>query len=282
MTAFKAPRTEIEWSRRAIINVVDVLAVHAESLTLIGAHAVLLRTMDLDVPQMPTGDGDLGVTPGLVGDLPSIETLLADAGYKHRTTARPGLWGREPYDEADGTRSFREKIDLLAPHGLSGTASRSRRSVPALQQAHGKLAVGNALGLELAAFNRSLVTITDFADQRLSAEIHVAEIPALILAKGSKIGERLREPRKGSVRDKDLGDLWRLMAVADPGDAARVIEEFVNDPEVGAAVRQSVEWTADVLRDPVSVERAKLAFDTFIDPAEVDRVFERWSDSLSS
>lgn len=281
MTAYKEPRTEIEWSRRAIINVVEVLQVHAESLTLIGAHAVLLRTMGLDVPRMPTGDGDLGVTPGLVSDLPSIETLLADAGYEHRTTARPGLWGRERYDEPDGKQSFREKIDLLAPHGLSGTASRSKRGVPALQPAHGKLAVGNALGLELAAFNRSLVTITDFADPRLTADLHVAEIPALILAKGSKIGERLREPRKGPVRDKDLGDLWRLMAVTDPAETARVIEEFVDHAEVGADVRQSVEWTAEVLRDPVSAERAKLAFDTFVDPAAIDQLFGLWRDALA-
>ncbi|MDF1489129.1 hypothetical protein [Tessaracoccus caeni] len=73
MTEYKAPRTEIEWSRRAIINVVTILAAHVESLTLVGAHAVLLRTVDLDVPSMPTGDGDLGVTPGLVGDVPSVE-----------------------------------------------------------------------------------------------------------------------------------------------------------------------------------------------------------------
>lgn len=282
MTDFKEPRTEIEWSRRAIINVVEVLRAHAESLTLVGAHAVLLRTMNLDVPRMPTGDGDLGVTPGLVGDLPSIEALLADAGYEHRTTARPGLWGRTAYDEVDGTRSYREKIDLLAPHGLSGTASRNKRGVPALQPAHGKLAVGNALGLELAAFNRSLVTITDFADPRLTADLHVAEIPALILAKGSKIGERLREPRKGPVRDKDLGDLWRLMAVTDPAETARVIEEFVDHAEVGVDVRQSVEWTAEVLRDPVSAERAKLVFDTFVDPAEIDRIFSAWRDVLGT
>ncbi|GAB7004932.1 hypothetical protein JCM18899A_24050 [Nocardioides sp. AN3] len=281
MTDFGEPRTEIEWSRRAIINVVEVLQVHAESLTLVGAHAVLLRTMDLDVPRMPTGDGDLGVTPGLVGDVPSIEALLADAGYEHRTTARPGLWGRTPYEEADGTLSFREKVDLLAPHGLSGTASRSKRGVPALQPVHGKLAVGNALGLELAAFNRSLVTISDFADPRLTAEIYVAEIPALILAKGSKIGERLREPRKGPVRDKDLGDLWRLMAVAHPSETFRVIEEFIDHPEVGVDVRQSVEWTAEVLRDLVSVERAKLSFDTFVDPAEIERAFSAWRDALA-
>ena len=241
MTDVKEPRTEIEWSRRAIINVVEVLQVHAESLTLVGAHAVLLRTMDLDVPQMPAGDGDLGVTPGLVGNVPSIEELLEASGYEHRTMARPGLWGRTAYDEVDGTRSYREKIDLLAPHGLSGTASRSKRGVPALQPAHGKLAVGNVVGLELAAFNRSLVTITDFADSRRAAEIHVAEIPALILAKGSKIGERLQQPRQGPVRDKDLGDLWRLMALSDPAETARVIEEFV-DP--AAIHRLFVLWRA--------------------------------------
>lgn len=281
MTEFKEPRTEIEWSRRAIINVVEVLAAHAESLTLVGAHAVLLRTMDLDVPRMPTSDGDLGVTPGLVRALPSIETLLEDAGYEHRTTARPGLWGRGPYDEPDGTGSYREKIDLLAPHALSGTPIRSKRGVPALQGAHGKLAVGNVLGLELAAFNRSPMTITDLADARLSAEIFVAEIPALILAKGSKVGERLREPRKGPVRDKDLGDLWRLMAVADPAATSRVIEKFMDHGDVGADVRQSVEWTAGVLRDPVSIERAKLAFDTFVDPAEIERAFDLWAHALA-
>lgn len=280
MTNLKVPRSEMEWSRRAIINVVDVLAVHAESLTLVGAHAVLLRMMDLDVPLMPTGDGDLGVTPGLVGDLPSIESLLAGAGYEHRTTARPGLWGREPFNEADGTRSFREKIDLLAPHGLSGTASRSKRGVPTLQPAHGKLAVGNAVGLELAAFNRSRMTITDFADPRLSVEVHVAGIPALILAKGSKVGERRREVRKGAVRDKDLGDLWRLMAVADPGRTVRVIAEFLDHSDVGADVRQNVEWTASVVRDPLSREQTKSTFDTFVDPAEIDLAFDLWRDVL--
>lgn len=74
------------------------------------------------------------MTPGLVGDLPRIEALLVDAGYEHRTTARPGLWGREPYDERDGTRSFREQIDLsLRTHfpALPAEASaESRRCNP--------------------------------------------------------------------------------------------------------------------------------------------------------
>lgn len=70
------------------------------------------------------------------------------------------------------------------------------------------------------------------------------------------------------------------MAVADPGDTARVIAKFLDHSEVGADVRQSVEWTAAVLRDPLSRERAKSTFDTFVDPAEIDRVFALWRDVL--
>ncbi len=147
MTNYVEPRSESEWSRRAITNVAGVLAAHVQSLTLIGAHAVLLRTADLDAPIAPTSDGDLGVTPGLVGDAPSIEALLVEAGYEHRTTARPGLWGRGPYQDRLGNATFQEKIDLLAPHGLSGTTSRSKRSVPALQsrpaRVEGKCLIGD-------------------------------------------------------------------------------------------------------------------------------------------
>lgn len=275
------PSSEVEWSRRAIINVVEVLTAHADSLTLIGAHAVLLRTADLDVPMAPTGDGDLGVTPGLVGDNPSIDTLLRDAGYEHRTTARPGLWGRTPYVDRLGEQQFREKIDLLAPHGLSGTTSRTKRGAPALR-AHGKLAVGNALGLELVAFNRSRMRIVDFADPHLLTEIHVAEVPALVLAKGAKVGERSLNQRKGQVRDKDIGDLWRLMAVADPGQTSTLVAEYADHPAVGANVRQAAEWTHNVISDLVSRERAKRSFEGFVDPAEIDRTFDLWREAFTS
>ena len=277
---YAEPSGEVGWSRRAIINVIEVLAAHAESLTLIGAHAVLLRTAELEAPMAPTGDGDLGITPGLVSDAPSIETLLADAGYEHRTTARPGLWGRLPYLDRLGNQQYREKIDLLAPHGLSGTTSRSKRGVPALREHHGKLAVGNALGLELAAFNRSRMTILDLADERLTADINIAEIPALLLAKGAKVGERLANPRKGAVRDKDIGDLWRLMAVADPEHTARVVGEFADHADVGADVRQSAQWARAVIADPVSRERAKRSFEGVVNPVEIDRIFDDWRDVL--
>ena len=52
------------------------------------------------------------------------------------------------------------------------------------------------------------------------------------------------------MRDKDIGDLWRLMAVAGAGETARVIKKYVNHPEIGPDLRQSIEWTAAVLHDP--------------------------------
>lgn len=277
----REPRGDAEWSRRAVINVVEVLAAHASSLTLIGGHAVLLRTAGLDVPLAPTGDGDLGVTPGLVGDVPSIEELLTAAGYEHRTTARPGLWGRGPYTDRLGAVQFHEKIDLLAPHALAGTSSRTVRGVPALRERHGKLSVGNAVGIELAAFNRSRMPVPDLADPGLRADVYVAELPALLLAKGAKVGERLTEKREGSVRDKDLGDLWRLMASGDPESARAVIDEHTDNPTVGANVRRAVEWTRAVILDPASRERAKRSFEGFVDPAEIDRTFGLWAEAFA-
>ena len=113
-------------------------------------------------------------------------------------------------------------------------------------------------------------------------QLNALRIAVLGGQRAEDLGERLQEPRKGPVRDKDLGDLWRLMAVGDPAEMLRVIAGFADHPEVGVHVRQSIEWTAAVFRDPVSVERAKLAFDTFVDPAEIDRLLGRGADRAAA
>lgn len=148
--------------------------------------------------------------------------------------------------------------------------------MPALRAQHGKLAIGNVLGLELAAFNRSPMTITDFADPLLSAEIHVAKIHALLLARGAKVGERLLKPRQGLAHDKDIGDLRRLIAVSDPGYASTLVAKYADHPEVGTDIREAAGWTDSVIADPVSRERAKRSFEGSVDPTEIDRTFDLW------
>ena len=91
----------------------------------------------------------------------------------------------------------------------------------------------------------------------------------------------VQQPGGEHVLDHMAAHLWRLMAVGDPAEMLRVIAGFADHPEVGVHVRQSIEWAAAVFRDPVSVERAKLAFDTFVDPAEIDRAFATWRNALA-
>ena len=92
------------------------------------------------------------------------------------------------------------------------------------------------------------------------------EIPTVLIAKGAKVGERRLDQRKGQVRDKDIGDLWRLMAVADPGQAGTLVAAYADHPDVGTEVRQAAEWTHSVIADAFSRDRAKRSFECVVDP----------------
>ena len=84
------------------------------------------------------------------------------------------------------------------------------------------------------------------------------------------------------MRDKDIGDLWRLMAVAKHGQTSTLVAEYADHPDVGADVRQAAEWTHSVIADLVSRERAKRSFEGFVDPAEIDRTFDLWREAFPS
>lgn len=57
------------------------------------------------------------------------------------------------------------------------------------------------------------------------------------LTKGSKVGERLGESRKGAVRDTGLGEVWRTHGRGRPEGQGGVIAEFLDYAEVGVDVR---------------------------------------------
>lgn len=276
------PRSEIEWSRRAILSVVATLGPHADSLTLIGGHGVHVRTQSLQLDILPTGDGDLSVTPSIVADHPSIEALMIADGWVHRTPHRPGLWGRTPYQDGAGTTQYREKIDLSAARSLSGSASKSKRGVPALAADHGKHSVNNADGLELAAYDRSLEVIDDIADANQSAQVNVASTTALLVAKAYKVSDRLDDPRTGNVKPKDMGDLWRLTACGNIEQSVTVLREHRNHPEIGDSIAQGQARLHRVLSDPACIQ---MAFDTFEGIVAPDRIaddFHRWASAIRS
>lgn len=134
-------------SRAALCAALDAISGHRDAVTVVGAHAVLERTRDLDLTANATKDGDLALTPALVADEPHLDTAMRMGGFqtlaeleqearqrdprmRQRYAAQPGLWGTGM--TADGEPVG--EIDLLVPTSIAGGG---RRSAHALKR-HGK------------------------------------------------------------------------------------------------------------------------------------------------
>jgi hypothetical protein len=272
----QVPRSASEHSRRALICVVsEVLAAHWDALTLVGAHAVMLRTEGLALSQGATGDGDLGITPQLTSDVPAIGDLMGAARFEARSPVRPGLWGRGKRTLPDGRIVFNEQIDLITGSGLAGKLRSPQRSVPDLIS-HGKMSVGNSPGLEMAAYDRSVMVLTDLVDPTCTAEVNVAGLAALMCAKAFKLGERLSDGGR-RLRDKDAGDLLRLMKSSVPAQIAATFDTYAQHELIGPSVTAGRTYLGTVLASPVIRQMAKNSYEGEIDPTEVETDFELWA-----
>lgn len=278
----KDPTNTLEWSRRALINVVQVLSDHLDAFTLIGGHAVQLQTEALNIPHPPTTDGDLVVSPTTLEVEPHLGDLLRAAGYCPRTPHRPGLWGRGEFRNRFGNPDWREKIDLMAPRGFSGTTSKTKRSVPAIASQHGAGTVGNTTGLELSVLDRMQHTLVDFADPTQTASLYVAGRPSLIVAKAYKIHDRLSTRKSMGSIDKDVGDLWRLLASSEPDEAITTFSRYGNNEFVRPSIQAGLAALVGILDDAASVERTVFSFGSAVDRVDVADVFRRWSEELKA
>ncbi len=272
------PGTANEWSRRALINAVRSLHQHRAALTVVGAHAVILRTQDLTIEPSATADADFSVTPELVADT-SIEVTLVGEGYELRAAqgvppSRPGQWGRGRIIQPDGSTSWTETVDLLAGRAIAGNVGKRTRGVPALSAVHGKMSVGNAEGVELCSYDRSPLLVTDLTDPSDSLEVNVAGYGALLIAKAYKISERL-DGNPARLRAKDSGDVWRLLEACDLDQVQGVLDEHSDHPTIGPAVRKGIGHLRRVIASPVVVQMAAetYAFDLTVD--EIGATFHR-------
>jgi hypothetical protein len=69
-------------SRRVLLDALDALEAQRQALCLVGAHAVYLRSISVDLRiAAMTSDGDLGLDPTLVATTPLLEAALSQAGF---------------------------------------------------------------------------------------------------------------------------------------------------------------------------------------------------------
>ncbi len=248
---------EVVASRRALIDVIIGLAEHREALTVLGGHAVIEVTQG--VPALPpddtTRDGDLGVIPQLLNDKPDLSARMTELGYEAARPERPGVWS--PVSQRDRDIHDRDSVDLIAPMSLARGGLTTNRSIRAARVgAHGKHSVSATRGTELSVLDREWRTLRSF-DGGPTVDAYVAGPSALLCAKAYKIHDRLdpteRRRNADRLRPKDFADLYRLLLVIGPEDAASVFAQGIANPQIGEAVTLGRDHLVEILTDAATV-----------------------------
>jgi hypothetical protein len=221
-------------SRRVLLDALDALVDQRRAVVLVGAQAVYLQTDTVRIAQSAfTSDADLGLDPDLIQTDPHLDIALANAGFDRDAGDRqqqPGTWWS--IQVIDGL-NVPIAVDLLTPETLT-IGGRGAELPP-----HGSGAVRRVPGIELALEDHSLMHIASLeptADDR-TFDVHVAGIPALLVAKAYKIGDRLKDGRPTRISDKDASDIYRLVVAANPRAVASALDRLGRSGRVGDTAR---------------------------------------------
>lgn len=218
-------------ARRVLLDALDALGEHRDSVVLVGAQAVYHHTgdADLNVPLMTT-DADLAINVAGLAEAPELGGVLRDAGFT--PGPNPGHW----------VAASEIAVDLMVvPHqaGTTKATARAARLAP-----HEKLTARIARGLEPALIDNDLVTISAFqaSDARTFA-LRVAGPAALLTAKVIKISERLHQSDKqpDRLKEKDALDVFRLLQAVETEDLVAGIRTHLEDEHARAATTEAIE-----------------------------------------
>jgi len=223
-------------ARSALLDALRALGAHRESVVVIGAQAIYLRTSGAAVAVAEaTKDSDLAIDPRTLGEEPLIEGAMEGAGFVLDPVKRqPGAWL-----SAEGV-----PVDLMVPQALAGAGSATTRG--ARIPPHHKRATRRARGLEAALVDNGWLVVEAFDpvdDRRF--EVRVAGPAALVVAKVHKIGERAADSADRLV-DKDAHDLYRLLVHEPTGALAAEFRRLLADELSGPATAEAVQLLADL------------------------------------
>lgn len=217
-------------ARAALLDAVAALDAHLDSLILIGAQAIYLRTGKATFALAEaTKDSDLAIDPRTLGEDPRLEQAMTEAGFIFNPVSKqPGAWM-----SPNGI-----PVDFMVPEHLAGTGSRRGVRIPP----HSKHSARRAAGLEAAVIDHSPMTVESLDGDDRSAVINVAGPTALLVAKLHKLGERVGTPDR--LNDKDVHDIYRLLVATETSDLAAALQRIREDEVAHEATTQALIYLA--------------------------------------
>lgn len=242
-------------ARRVLLDALQALEDHLDSLILVGAQAVYLRAGESTVIADPpyTTDGDLSIDPRSLADQPLLAERLGAADFhpgRERDESRVGTW--EKLVPARSVPDLAEDavvgVDLLVPEAVSGAGRRGARL-----GAHGKAVAAKSPGLEAALVDHSVARVIALEghDPR-QFQVRVAGPAALLVAKVHKIADRVADAERGRVDrlrgGKDLLDILRLYETQTLDEFAASLHRCLADEIAATATRTATEhlrWFVD-------------------------------------
>ena len=215
-------------ARAALIDAVAALEVHKDSVILVGAQAIYLRTGSATFALAEaTKDSDLAIDPRTLGEDPRLEEAMTGAGFiLNPVSQQPGAWM-----SPNGI-----PVDLMVPEHLAGFGSRRGVRIPP----HAKHSARRAAGLEAAIIDHSPMTVESLDGNGRSANINVAGPAALLVAKLHKLGERVDTPDR--LNDKDAHDIYRLLVATETRDLASTVRKLLADDLSQEATARALEF----------------------------------------
>lgn len=225
-------------ARRVLLDALSALSPHGHAIVLSGAQAVYLRTGANSLPIAEfTTDGDLTIDPGLLADAPPLGELMEAAGFqlaKLQGAREPGIWQKEvEVNDLD----IAVPIDLIVPSDVAPPGGTRGARLPG----HGKRAARKTRGLEAALVDNDLMAVQalDPGDRR-RAQLRIAGVAALLVAKVHKLNDRITSGRKDRLNDKDAADVVRLLQTSSPAVVASTLQGLRDHPVAGRSTRIAV------------------------------------------
>jgi hypothetical protein len=219
-------------ARSALLDALDALDEHRDSVVVIGAQAIYLRTAGVQVAVAEaTKDSDLAIDPRTLDNDPLIEDAMKQGGFvRDMSKNQPGAW----------LNAAGIPVDLMVPEQLAGPGGKQTRG--ARIPPHDKRSTRRARGLEAAVVDNEwmMVTALDSADNR-KYKVRVAGSAALVVAKAHKIGERAEDSPERLV-DKDAHDIYRVLLDTSTDELAASFRRLLSDDLAGEVTAQAVEF----------------------------------------